>query len=185
MTYPYHVICKRPIHVGGVAIFSRRPFAGPSTAYCGERSDFALARFDLGGRILDVATMHMGWPWPFEQRWQVDALQRELALIGDTAVIAADLNAVPWSHNARRVENGAGARLLRGIGPTWLDRRMPDWLRPLVGLPIDNAMVKGGVVPLSAGITEGVGSDHRPILVEFALLPQEKAPDVLQAEVRE
>jgi endonuclease/exonuclease/phosphatase (EEP) superfamily protein YafD len=75
-SYPYQVVCKRPIHVGGVAVLSRRPFADTSSAYCGRRSDFALARLDMGGRVLEVAALHLGWPWPYEQRWQVDTQYR-------------------------------------------------------------------------------------------------------------
>jgi endonuclease/exonuclease/phosphatase (EEP) superfamily protein YafD len=58
---------------------------------------------------------------------------------------------------------------------------MMPWLRPRIGLPLDNVLVQGGVVPLGAATTEGAGSDHLPVLVEFSLLPQEHAPVVLQA----
>ena len=180
-SYPYQIICKRPIHVGGVAILSRRPFVDGTSGYCGRRSDFALAHLDMGGRKLELAALHIGWPWPFEQRWQIGIMEGELQRIGDTAIIAGDLNAVPWSQTARRVAAGSDAHLLRGIGPTWLDRRMPQALRGLIGLPLDNVMVKGGVVALSAATTESAGSDHLPVLVEFSLLPQERAAEVRQA----
>src|SRR5690606_35461252 len=122
--------------------------------YCGDRGAFVHARLDIGGRVFDVAAVHLGWPWPFAQRWQLPNLTPLLGQIGDTAIVAGDLNAVPWSQTARRVSTDADARILRGIGPTWLDRRLPDWLRPLIGLPIDNLMVKGGVAPVGLGTTE-------------------------------
>lgn len=172
--YPYRLICPAPSHVGGVAILSRRPFSDGFEPYCADRGAFGHVKLDMGGRALEVATLHMGWPWPFEQQWRLPLLTPVLAKIGDTAILAGDLNSVPWSRSARRVAEDAGAELLRGIGPTWLDRRLPAALRPLVGFPIDNVMVKGAVAPLDIGSRlEPNGSDHLPVLLEFTL-PQRK-----------
>lgn len=181
--YPYRLICPPPTRVGGVAILSRRPFAEGFEAHCGDGSAFAHARLDMGGRILDVATLHAGWPWPFEQPAQLPRLAPLLAATGGTAIVTGDFNATPWSHAARQLAASANARMLRGIGPTWLFRRLPDWLRATAGLPIDNIMVKGGVVPGQFGTLAGVGSDHLPVLLEFTLLPEEAPPEVLQAQV--
>lgn len=182
--YPYRMICERRGHIGGVVILSRRPFAHGTTPSCGDRGSFAHAVVDFGGRSVEIAALHLGWPWPFEQPWQVPRVEPLLAGLGDTAIIAGDLNAAPWSRTARSVEAAAGARLLRGIGPTWLDRRLPAWMRPLAGLPLDNVMVKGAVVPLSVATTAEGGSDHLPVLVEFSVLPQEKPATMLHVASR-
>lgn len=180
--YPYRMICEEPSLVGGVAVLSRRPFAeGDETATCLDRGALARVKLDIGGRSVEVVAMHLGWPWPFEQPWQLPRVAKLLAGVGDTAVVAGDLNATPWSRAARTVAEAADARLVRGIGPTWLDRRLPAWLRPLIGLPIDNVMVKGGVLPVSVTTLEAVGSDHLPVLLEFLLLPEEEPASVLQA----
>lgn len=179
--YPYRIVCPPPSPVGGVAILSRRPFAPHFEPYCGDRGAFAHARVDFGGRTMDVATLHLGWPWPFAQPWQLPHLAPLLASVGETAIVAGDLNSVPWSHSARQVAAAADARLLRGIGPTWLHGALPAWLRPLIGFPIDNVMVKGEVVPLGVGTTDSARSDHLPVLLEFTLPPQEAEPGVLQA----
>src|SRR5690606_37001389 len=97
--YPHSIICPAPSHVGGVAILSRRPFAQGFEPYCADRGAFAHARLDIGGNILDVATLHLGWPWPFEQPWQLPHLTPFLGAVADTAIIAGDLNAVPWSRS--------------------------------------------------------------------------------------
>lgn len=167
--YPYRIICPVPSYIGGVAILSRRPFADGFEPYCADRGAFAHARLDMGGHPLEIATLHLGWPWPFEQHWRLPLLTPVLGGIGETAIIAGDLNSVPWSGAARRVAADAGAGLLRGIGPTWLDRRLPAALRPLVGFPIDHVMVKGAVVPIDLGTAEATGSDHLPVVVEFGI----------------
>jgi endonuclease/exonuclease/phosphatase (EEP) superfamily protein YafD len=63
--------------------------------------------------------------------------------------------------------------VLRGIGPSWLSYRLPDAVRPWIGLPIDQVLVKGGVVPVSLEALPTAGSDHLPVLLEFMVLPDE------------
>ncbi|MEO3387816.1 endonuclease/exonuclease/phosphatase family protein [Mesorhizobium sp. CAU 1741] len=181
--YPFQMICERRGHIGGVAILSRRPFAHGTQPSCGDRGSFAHATIDFGGRVVEVVALHLGWPWPFEQPWQVPRVEPLLAQLGHTAIVAGDLNSVPWSRTARRVEAASGARLLRGIGPTWLNARLPAWMRPAIGLPLDNVLVKGAVMPLSVTTTAEGASDHRPVLLEFNVLPQEKLRGVLQASL--
>ena len=176
--YPYSLICPPPSHVGGTAILSRRPFAEGFEPRCGDRGSLAHVRLDLGGRTVEVVALHMGWPWPFEQPWQLPRLAPLLGDVGDTAIVAGDLNAVPWSHAARRIAEAGGVRILRGIGPTWLDRRLPSTLRPWIGLPIDNLMVKGGVTPTGLTTLESPGSDHAAVLLEFAVAGREGETEV-------
>ncbi|RIK87073.1 MAG: AP endonuclease [Hyphomicrobiales bacterium] len=180
--YPYRLICPQPSHVGGAAILSRRPFAEGFEPRCGDRGSFAHVRLDLGGRTVEVAALHMGWPWPFEQPWQLPRLAPLLGGVGDTAIVAGDLNAVPWSHAARRIAEASGARILRGVGPTWLDRRLPPSWRRLVGLPIDNLMVKGGVRPTGLATLESPGSDHTPVLLEFVVEAGEIEKRIVSSE---
>ena len=179
--YPYGVICESPKHIGGVAILSRRPLVEGSESVCGDNGSFAHVQLDIGGRAVEVATLHLGWPWPFEQPWQVKRVQPLLRQVGSTAIIAGDFNAVPWSNTARQVEAAGGGHILRGIGPTWLTARLPDWLRAHVGLPIDNLIAKGGAIPLEFGTVGDSGADHLPVMLDFLLLPQERPAPVHQA----
>lgn len=181
--YPYQMVCPKPDDAGGVAILSRRPYAAGFHPYCAADGAMAHMQFDFGGRRAEVVALHVGWPWPYHQQKQVPDVAGLLRHVGDTAIIAGDLNAAPWSHSARVLEAAADARLLRGIGPTWLFRQLPVSLRPLIGLPIDNVMVKGGVVPVGLGTVAGGASDHAPVLFEFTLLPEEEPAETLQAVV--
>src|SRR5262249_7173579 len=158
-----------PNRIGGNAVLSRRPFVGEAPGRCQNKGSLAVADVDFGGRTLQVAALHLGWPWPSEQPSQLEQLRPDLAALGNTALLAGDLNAATWSATVRRVERDAGLTHVAGIGPTWLDRRLPDVLRPYVGLPIDQVFSKGDVAILSVRTLDSVGSDHLPVLVEFAL----------------
>ncbi|WP_274424823.1 endonuclease/exonuclease/phosphatase family protein [Chelativorans sp. YIM 93263] len=179
--YPYRIICDSPSPVGSVAILSRRPFLHPSTARCYNRGALAIATVKFGGTAIDIAALHLGWPWPFEQPWQIRHVEPPLTRLGGTAILGGDLNAVPWSAIARRVATAGGLTPIGDIGPTWLARPLPNALRRNVGLPIDNVFVKGGIVPLRTERLRQVGSDHLPVLLEFAVNPQGGEPGVMQA----
>lgn len=177
--YPYSIVCHAPNRIGGNALLSRRPFLSGAAGRCLDNGSLAIADVDFGGRTLQVAALHLAWPWPSRQPKQLKELQPELAELGNTVLLAGDLNATTWSAAVRRVEAYAGLSHVAGIGPTWLDRRLPDLLRPYIGLPIDQVFSKGDVTILSARALDAVGSDHLPVLVEFALTgakpPQENA----------
>lgn len=167
--YPHRLICPAPSGIGSVAILSRRPFLHPSTAECYDRGALAVATVNFGGTAVDIVAIHLGWPWPFEQPWQIGNVGPFLERVGGTAILAGDLNAAPWSAIARRVASAGDMTVLQGIGPTWLAFPLPGALRRIVGLPLDNVFIKGGVVPLDTKRLEGVGSDHLPVLFEFSL----------------
>lgn len=171
--YPFQIVCEPPTPIGGVAILSRRPFVQDTEAECHDRGALALASIDIAGREVDVAALHVGWPWPFAQPWQLPNLEPFLARIDETAILAGDLNSVPWSQSARRLEAMSGLTLLRSAGPTYAPQMLPDWLRSTVGLPIDHVMVGGDVMPIELDHAPSFGSDHLPLLLEFTLPPAE------------
>src|SRR4029434_9532209 len=109
---------------------------------------------------LEVAALHLSWPWPFEQMQQIGALGNPLAALPETALVAGDLNAATWSASVRRIEAAGGLAHVAGIGPTWLSRRLPDTLRPYFGLPIDQIFVKGDVAIVSARAPEAGRVHH-------------------------
>lgn len=182
-SYPYRIICPPPARIGGVAILSRRPFLHPSAAACHDRGAMATATISFGGSAVDIAALHLGWPWPFEQRNQVGRVAPTVAQLGDTAILAGDLNATPWSATARRLAAAGELTTLGGIGPTWFLPFFPESIRRLVGLPIDNIFTKGRIVPITVKRPGSAGSDHLPVLFEFGVLPRPRdhGEDVLQA----
>ncbi|RRI06020.1 AP endonuclease [Mesorhizobium tamadayense] len=174
--YPYRILCAYPNGIFGVALLSRRPFAASTAPHCEPRGAMATATIDFGGTGVDVAAIHLSWPWPREQSWQIGELAEPLAALGETAIMAGDCNAVPWSAAVRRVASLGGLTLMPSAGPTWIHRKLPDFLRRFAGLPIDQVFSKGGVTIHSATRLEDDGSDHLPVLVEFSLRPDDREP---------
>lgn len=169
--YPHRFYCGSAF---GAAILSRRPFAEGTEQRCSTYGTLATATVDLGGRTIDVAAIHMGWPWPRQQTWQIASISEPLSALGGTAIMAGDCNAAPWSGAVHHLAALGGLGVMPSVGPTWMWRRLPDALR-FAGLPIDQVFSKGDVVIHSARKMAPAGSDHLPILVEFSLRP--KAPE--------
>ena len=167
--YPYRILCAYPNGVFGVALLSRRPFAVGTEPYCEPRGAMATATVDFGGIGVDVAAIHLSWPWPKEQYWQIGELTKTLTSLGETAIMAGDCNAVPWSAAVRRVAALGGLTVMPSAGPSWIHRTLPDFLRRYAGLPIDQVFSKGAVTILSSTRLEDTGSDHLPVMVEFSL----------------
>ncbi|WP_430709440.1 endonuclease/exonuclease/phosphatase family protein [Mesorhizobium captivum] len=175
--YPYRILCPYPNGVFGVALLSRRSFAAGTAPHCEPRGAMATATIDFGGTGVDVAAIHLSWPWPLEQYWQIGELAEPLAALGETAIMAGDCNAVPWSAAVRRVASLGGLTVMPSAGPTWIHRKLPDFVRRFAGLPIDQVFSKGGVTIHSATRLEDTGSDHLPVLVEFSLRPDDTQPE--------
>jgi endonuclease/exonuclease/phosphatase (EEP) superfamily protein YafD len=173
--YPHKIVCPFPNGVFGVAILSRRPFAAGTEPHCYSRGAMAIATVDFGGDTGDGAAHHLGWPWPFEQKWQIGTMVEPLGLLGETAIMAGDFNAAPWSAAVRRVAELGGLRPMPSVGPTWLYIKLPEFLR-FAGLEIDQVLSKGNVRIHSAARLENTGSDHLPVMVEFSLRPTDKNP---------
>lgn len=174
--YPHRIICPFPNTIFGVAILSRRPFAEGTEPRCYSRGALAIARIDFGGTPVDIAAIHIGWPWPFEQKWQVGEMSTHLERLGQTALMAGDCNAVPWSATVQKVAKAGGLKLMPSVGPTWQFLGLPDFLR-FAGLPIDQVFSKGAVLIHSAARLEDTGSDHLPVMVDFSLRPEADRPD--------
>lgn len=173
--YPFGVVCPAPFF--SAAILSRRPFSTEKAPSCHVRGALAIATIDFGGRPVDVASLHLEWPWPVRQAQQIDRMAAPLGSIGETAILGGDFNAASWSAAVRRVFALSGMTRLERVGPTWLHRYLLSSARPL-GLPIDQVMSKGAVIVREAKTLEPVGSDHVPVLVEFSLQPPEPEPAV-------
>lgn len=174
--YPHQIVCPYPNLVFGVAILSRRPFKEGTEPACFARGALAIASVDFGGTTVDVGAIHLSWPWPFEQPWQLSHLAEPLSRLGETAVVAGDCNAATWSAAVHRVARAGGLHVMPAAGATWQYRKLPESLR-FAGLPIDQVFAKGYAFVNSIQTLASTGSDHLPVLVEFSIQQKEPKPD--------
>lgn len=105
-------------------------------------------------------------------------MQREI--MGETAtVVVGDLNLTPWSPWYKKFTADAGLDdCIRGdqaavLTPTWY--RWP--LFPF-GLVLDHGFCGGALVCTNREILEDIGSDHRPVLLEFVRRPKSSLQEV-------
>jgi endonuclease/exonuclease/phosphatase (EEP) superfamily protein YafD len=167
--YPHRIVCDSRGVVGGVAILSRRPFAEGSEPECLDGGTLAVARLDFGGQPVDVAALHLYWPWPFEQPGQVGRIAGRLAELPETALLAGDFNTVRWSQTFRNIASAARMRDAGPVGPSWLPRYLPDGLRRMAGLGIDHVLAGSAIELVGLERLGDAGSDHLPVLTEFSI----------------
>jgi endonuclease/exonuclease/phosphatase (EEP) superfamily protein YafD len=147
----------------GLGIWSRRPI-GPITEVTGTRWPAVRTRFDAG-RGLTVVAGHAVRPLPNQvDRWAADLDALGRAADGSTPVVVlGNINGTPWNAQFRGLASGrlhdAADVLGHGIRPTW-----PAWF-PLPLLPLDHALVGGGVGVRSMDAIPVGRTDHRALLV--------------------
>lgn len=165
--YPYRVICPIDDYSGSLAILSRRPFAAETKGKCMQGGTFATVAVDFGGRSAEIGALHLQRPWPGHQARQLDGVEPLVAAMSDTAILAGGINATPWSAASARVAEAGGMTVEGPPNPTWLWRRLPEWMR-LAGFPVDRIFSKGEVFVRSVRTEEWVGSDHLPVVADFS-----------------
>jgi endonuclease/exonuclease/phosphatase (EEP) superfamily protein YafD len=148
--------------VGGVTVMSRFPVV-PGSAQCGDLDGLALMQVLLPhGEAVWIASLHLHWPFPYEQAEQVERVVARLKLLRGPVILAGDFNMVPWGSSVARVARAARAHRLGPYRPSY------PIFGPLLFLPIDHVMLPDG----ASGNTEirpAHGSDHLGILARFDL----------------
>lgn len=166
--YPYTFYCSNRSPIGGAAILSRRPFALGSTPICID-SLVAIARIDFGGRSAIIASLHLDWPWPFAQDWNVEEIRPYFEKLEGPLIVSGDFNAVPWSQTLKNITQYSKTRIAEGLRPSWLVNGTLARAAKWIGLPLDHILVSDRVVSTQVETLEPVGSDHLPLLLRFSI----------------
>lgn len=161
--YPYQVFC-RSFSVGGVAVLSRWPV---SEQGCGEGQGLAWARLEFDGLPVTIASLHLHWPFPFEQAQQITALDEPLRSLPQPVVLGGDFNAAPWSHSVSRVAEATQTHVASGLRLSF--RMAPLGFGPWPLLPIDHVLIPNGAETIDARVGAPAGSDHLPVIVRIGL----------------
>jgi endonuclease/exonuclease/phosphatase (EEP) superfamily protein YafD len=94
----------------------------------------------------------------------------------ESVILLGDFNLTPWSPYYRQLVQTTGlhnTRLGFGILPTWTRSsscaELPNWLIPLLNIPIDHIFVSKDLQVVRTYTGENGNSDHAPIIAELAI----------------
>ncbi|MEL6958505.1 MAG: endonuclease/exonuclease/phosphatase family protein [Pseudomonadota bacterium] len=159
-THPYQLICDGTA-VGAVAVLSTDPSVART---CSDPVGIAVMDVAIndGQDLMRVVSVHLHWPWPFEQSSTLDLILADLEAADldafgapDHVVVGGDFNMVPWGHSLRRVEAFFGTSRLGHIEQTF----------DIFGWPmtIDHVMASAPV-EASINVRPLLGSDHHGVV---------------------
>lgn len=168
--YPYQHFCSFA-SVGGIAALSRWPAVKGQTK-CGEGSGLAAMQIATPDGPLWLVSLHLHWPFPYQQSQQIKVLLPILETLNAPVLIGGDFNMVPWSHAVGKLLRATKTKLSGFAGGTFAFSYLKDgqdiagWL-PL--LPIDHVLVPEKGATLSLQRRDRLGSDHYGLLADFAI----------------
>lgn len=170
-TWPYHL----RIDALEMELYSKHEIASNQVYRFGQRRGFVACDLMIKGTPVTVLINH---PYPpislGEQAYQwrneqLHALGKAFAQHADPLVVIGDFNASPWSPVMLDLEAETGWK--RAL-PRWSPRGTHALVAPetwLFAQPIDHALVNEQVRPLDMVIGPYLGSDHRPLVIDFAV----------------
>lgn len=156
--YPAQNFCEYRVN-GGPAVLSRWPMV-PGSAACGP--GLAAMQVETPMGRLWAVSIHLRWPWPYQQPHQLELLEPMLREMQGPKVIGGDFNNVAWSEGVARVE--------RASGTARIGREAVTFALPFggLGVGIDHILAGGGASG-SITVLERLGSDHRGLLGRISL----------------
>lgn len=154
----------------GIGVLARDPRAIFEGTRCGDGMPSVVARLPLAETTVTLLGTH---PWPptggpgtAGRDAQLRGCAAEIASAPAPRVLAGDLNITPWTPIFGDLLEMADLRDSRagfGLQASWLLGF------PLLAIPIDHVLHDASLVVLDRRIGPEFGSDHRPVLVDFAL----------------
>lgn len=150
-SYPTQQICPGT-RVGGPAVASSLPMV-EGTGFCAP--GLAAMQVTDGEQQFWVVSVHLHWPWPYQQATHIAALLPVLARLEGPAIMGGDFNMVVW---ANAVKTLAGMTRTTAAGPTL---GTYTGFEPWPRLPIDHVFAPSGG---RTSLRGAFGSDHLGVL---------------------
>lgn len=168
--YPFHIFGAREDDFG-VGVLSRHPLVSAKIRYFSNEllpSVDVLYR-DENVRLVRIIGVHPVPPlnhssWLSRNRLMKTVAEEVAGSSTDRVIVCGDLNCSPWSPFFKRLIREAELRDTsegQGIFPTWTGFTL------LLGVPIDHILISGGVECLDRSVGPNLGSDHRPLVMDF------------------
>ncbi|MHC4714092.1 MAG: endonuclease/exonuclease/phosphatase family protein [Planctomycetota bacterium] len=166
--YP-HVKARARADNFGIALLSRRPLLDVRIDETIAGVPAITAISEVEGRRVAVFALHTLPPsraryWRLRNSMLDDAA-RQMSRLKISAVVAGDLNVAPWTLTFRRflktsgLKDSAVRRVPFGTWPTNI---------PPLRIPIDHCLHSGDLAVVERRRGPDIGSDHFPLVVEFA-----------------
>ncbi len=167
--YPYNT--SEPNGTGGIALLSRIPFDEATIEIIGKIGlPSVIARFAIDGQKLTLIGTHprppTSWTRAKSRNHQLAELAEFVSARQEPVILLGDLNVTPWSPFFRDLLRSTGLRDSRegfGLHPTWPTSFPPLWI------PIDHVLVSSNIVVHNREVGPDLGSDHYPVVLDFAL----------------
>lgn len=155
----------------GIGIFSRVPLRSARVVHLPADGGppTAVASVRVAGRSMTVVVTHVHTPFAGSIHVrQLQALAEARPSLGERVVVCGDFNTPPWSGPLRDFATHARVRDLYGRS-AWAAYSWPTW-SPLLRVPLDNCFVGEGIAVRGHHEGPDDGSDHRPLVVDLAVL---------------
>jgi endonuclease/exonuclease/phosphatase (EEP) superfamily protein YafD len=154
----------------GIVLLSRKEAVSTEVVHYGQaKVPTIVATLRLDNRLLTLIATHplppAGPLYSALRDEQLDLIGRAVRAIEGPVLLLGDLNATPWSYHYRALLGESGLRNSsrgRGLYATW-----PTFAWPLL-IPLDHALHSEEIVILDKRVGPAVGSDHYPVIVDFA-----------------
>ena len=168
--YSHILPAPRPDNFG-MALFSRWPMQDAEIREIGDADvPSVIAHVVIRGKRLTIIGTH---PLPPANPENFGLRNRQLIALAGLAgtrsgplIILGDLNTTPWSPHFRALLTAANVRnASRGHG---LNASWPVPIFPM-RIPIDHCLVSREILVSKVRVGPNVGSDHFPLIVDFAL----------------
>jgi|MDTC01.2.fsa_nt_gb endonuclease/exonuclease/phosphatase (EEP) superfamily protein YafD len=155
----------------GITFYSKHPWKTAPRLIEGLSSPTLTVELELANGVVRLVGVHPVPPIrPALSKSRNDLLSmvaRNVSKNKYPTIVAGDFNATPWSPHFRdfaSVADLSDSARGRGLQNTW--NRYPIFV---TGLPIDHVLTSTGITVLTRKIGPQIGSDHRPVVVDFVL----------------
>lgn len=155
----------------GISFLSRiRPSNLKVVTMGGVDLPVVICKMGLNGKSFKLVSIHAPPPLTSHYRklnkTQIYAVVKYLQKTGGCDMLIGDLNASPWSSAYSHIISKTDLRDSRigfGVMPSW-----PTTFPPLL-IPVDHCLVSSRVTINGIELGPNVGSDHYPLVINFAL----------------
>ncbi len=162
--YQYQIICNFAT-VGSVAILSRHQITSSDDEGCTEKNGLVWAEIYIHGQYLTIGSLHLHWPYPYQQWSQITGLKSKLKKITRPILLGGDFNAAPWSNTVQKIAEYTDTKVVSGLRYTLFKKLI--FFLPSIGLPIDHILMPERLKLIHIMVGPQIGSDHVPVIAWF------------------